>query len=227
MNNLVLSDRTLNILKNFATINQSLMFKEGNTIATISQGKKIYAKAKLDNDIKKSFAIYELPRLFNSLSVVPDYKIEIDDNYLLISSNDEQQTIRYAFADPDAITMPPDGGIKLGKPDITFTLTNEMLKAAIKAAGVLGMPEIAIVGDGEDVFIETCNQAKPSADRYRRKIECEGPGAEKQFKMIFKVENLKVMPEDYIVNVTFKKVAQFIGKDIEYFVVVETTSSVK
>lgn len=225
MEELILSDRTLSILKNFAMINQSLMFKAGDTIATISQGKKIYAKARIDNEIKKSFAIYELPRLFGSLSLVPDYKINIDDNSLVITSDKETRAIRYGFADPDAILSPPDKGIKLDKADVSFTLTSKMLSSAMKASAVLGMPEIAIVGDGETVSIETCNSAKPSGDVYREQIE-DFQGGEKPFRMIFKVENLKVLPDDYVVKISFKKVAQFIGNDVEYFIVVENASTV-
>ncbi len=225
MEELILSDRTLSILKNFAAINPSLMFKVGDTITTISQGKKIYAKAQIENDIKKAFAIYELPRLFGSLSLVPNYKIEIDDTSLVITSEKENRAIRYGFADPDNITMPPEGGIKLDRADVSFTLTNAMLTSAMKAAAVLGMPEIAVVGDGETVQIETCNSAKPSSDVYRENIETF-KGGTKPFKMIFKVDNLKVLPDDYEVKISFKKVAQFIGKDVEYFIVVETSSTV-
>lgn len=225
MEELILSDRTLNILKNFATINPSLMFKVGDTISTISQGKKIYAKARVEDEIRKEFAIYELPRLFGSLALVPDYKIAIDESSLVITSDKESRAIRYGFADPDNITTPPQGGIKLDKVDVAFTLTNKMLTSAMKAASVLGMPEIAVVGDGEKVHIETCNSAKPSGDVYSEEIE-DFTGGTKPFKMIFKVENLKVLPDDYQVKISFKKVAQFIGNDVEYFIVVETASTV-
>jgi len=39
-----ISKRTLGILKNFATINQSIVISEGNTIETISNVKDIIAK---------------------------------------------------------------------------------------------------------------------------------------------------------------------------------------
>lgn len=221
MSNLVLNDRTLNILKNFASINPSLMFEKGDSISTISQGKKIYAKARLDDSIKQDFAIYELPRLFGSLQLVPDYSIEIQDNSLLIEGED--RSVRYGFADPEAILTPPKTGIKLDKVDVSFVLTNDMLKAAMKAAAVLGMPEIAIVGDDGELFVETCNAAKPSQDVYRQKVE-DFESSGKNFRLIFKVDNLKVLPDDYRVNISFKRVAQFIGSDVEYFIVVENSS---
>ena len=46
-----LSDNTLNILKNFAGINNSILVKEGNRLRTISVAKNILAEA----DIKETF----------------------------------------------------------------------------------------------------------------------------------------------------------------------------
>ncbi len=225
MNQLKMNDRTLNILKNFSSINQSIVFRPGKTIATISPGKKIYAKANIEDEISDEFAIYELPRLFGVLALIPEYKIEIDDQKLCISSDKESRSINYGFADPEHIMQPPVNGISMTKTDVSFVLTNKALSAAMKAASVLGMPEIAITGDGENIFIETSNSAKPSNDIYRDNIG-EFEGSKKRFKMIFKVENLKMLPDDYKVKISFKKLAQFVSKDVEYFIVVEKNSTV-
>ena len=64
-----ISKRTLGILKNFATINQSIVISEGNTIETISNVKDIYAKATVDETFDKEFAIYDLNEFLGTVSL--------------------------------------------------------------------------------------------------------------------------------------------------------------
>ena len=49
-----LSKNTLEVLKNFATINTNILVREGNTLATISTGKNIYARAQKSETIPKA-----------------------------------------------------------------------------------------------------------------------------------------------------------------------------
>jgi len=45
-----LSEKTLNILKNFSSINQSILVKQGNQLRTISVAKNILAEAEIKED---------------------------------------------------------------------------------------------------------------------------------------------------------------------------------
>lgn len=45
-----LDTRTTQILKNFASINPSIMFKPGNRLATISAGKTVMARANITQE---------------------------------------------------------------------------------------------------------------------------------------------------------------------------------
>ena len=53
-----LSSDTINVLKNFADINQNILVKEGTTLTTISTMKNILAEADISDTIPKEFAIY-------------------------------------------------------------------------------------------------------------------------------------------------------------------------
>ena len=64
-----LSDKTLKILQNFTTINQSLAFKEGKKLRTISVMKNVLAEAEIEEYIPKDFAIYDLPQFFAVLLI--------------------------------------------------------------------------------------------------------------------------------------------------------------
>ena len=50
-----LSEKTLSLLKNFGSINQSILFKEGNKLRTISVMKNILAEAEIAEDIPPGF----------------------------------------------------------------------------------------------------------------------------------------------------------------------------
>ena len=64
-----LSDRTINLLKNFASINQSILFKQGNQLRTISVMKNILAEANIDEDFPQDFGVYDLSQFLNSLGL--------------------------------------------------------------------------------------------------------------------------------------------------------------
>ena len=52
-----LSEKTLNLLKNFSTINQSILFKKGSSLRTISVMKNILAEAVLEDEIPRDYGI--------------------------------------------------------------------------------------------------------------------------------------------------------------------------
>ena len=60
-----LSDNTINLLKNFKEINQSILFKKGNKLRTISVMKNILAEATVSEDFPKDFGIYDLNQYLN------------------------------------------------------------------------------------------------------------------------------------------------------------------
>ena len=55
-----LSDKTLMLLKNFSTINQSILFKQGNSLRTISVMKNILAEATIEEDIPKDLSLIHI-----------------------------------------------------------------------------------------------------------------------------------------------------------------------
>ena len=64
-----LSTNTIQVLKTFASINQNLVIKEGNTISTMSAMKNIVAKAEVEETFPKQVAIYDLNEFLASLSL--------------------------------------------------------------------------------------------------------------------------------------------------------------
>ena len=64
-----LSNETLELLKNFSTINQNLLIKAGNTISTMSAMKNIVAKADVAETFTQEVAIYDLNEFLSAVSL--------------------------------------------------------------------------------------------------------------------------------------------------------------
>ena len=75
-----LSEKTVNLLKNFASINQSIAFKKGNTLRTMSVMKNILAEAEIEEEFPKDFAIYDLVQFLNGISLHDNAQIDFSND---------------------------------------------------------------------------------------------------------------------------------------------------
>lgn len=210
---------TVNVLKNFAKINPSIVVQEGNVLKTISPNKTIMAKANVTTSFDKKFAIYNLDRFISIVSTFTDPDFKFGEKSVDISDNNRNQ--HYIYADENTVTKAPDREISLPSVDVRFHLTNDNLKDVEKAAGILGLPEIVVAGDGNKLYLQAADSKNPTGDVFSILIG----ETDKTFKAIFKVENIKIIPCDYDVSISSKGISHFVHKDIEYFIAVEQSST--
>lgn len=210
---------TINVLKNFAKINPSIVVQEGNVLKTISPTKTIMAKAKVKTDFGKRFAIYNLDRFISIVSTFTDPEFKFGEKSVDISDNNKKQ--HYVYADENTVTKAPEKEINLPSVDVSFTLTNDDLRDVEKAAGILALPEIAVVGDGKNISLQAVDTKNPTGDVYSIVIG----KTDKAFKAIFKAENIKIIPGEYEVNISSKGISHFSGEGVEYFIAVESNST--
>lgn len=214
-----LDQRTLQVLKNFSSINPSILFRTGNTLKTITPTKTILAKATLEQEFPSSFAIYDLSKFLSVLSLFDDPDLEIGEKSVVIRSG--RKKVNYVFADPNTIVAPKDDKeIRFPDADVSFELTNEVLADVTKALGVLRQPEIAVIGDGETITLATTNSKDPTSDVY----SIEVGETTRNFTAIFKAENLRLLPDTYQVDIASAGISRFRSKDVEYFIAVEQNS---
>lgn len=214
-----ISINTVNVLKNFAKINPSIVIPEGNTLKTISPSKTIMAKAVVDTDFPQRFAIYNLDRFISVLSLFNDPDLSFDENSVKIRGNGKMT--QYVYAEESTITKAPDKNLDLPSIDASFTLRYENLKDVEKASSVLGLPEIAVVGEGGKIYLQAIDSKNPSGDVYSVEI---GEG-NTSFKAIFKSENIKIITGDYKVSICSQGISHFLGEHAEYWIAVEQNSS--
>lgn len=214
-----LEARTMQILKNFATINPSMLFRDGNVQSTIGPQKNILARATITEHIPNEFAIFELSRFIGVLSLFSDPEIEFDETRVLIKQN--RQTVEYTFADPEMIIAPPDKTPTVNNPEVQFTLPTEAIQTTLKALGALQSTHVIIEGDGENVTIGVGKPSDPTCDTFKTEIGLSNH----VFKFAFKAENLKILPADYQVSLSSKFITHFKCNDIEYWIMADTNYS--
>ena len=210
---------TVNVLKNFAKINPSIVVQEGNVLKTISPTKTIMAKAEVNTDFPKRFAIYNLDQFIALYSTFTDPALQFNDKSLTLV--EENRSSHFVYADESTVTKAPDKEINLPSIDVTFKMTDKDLRDVEKAAGILGLPELAVIGDGTTVSLVATDSKNPSSNDYSVKIG----ETDKVFKAIFKVENIKIIPGDYEVSISSKGISLFVGNDVQYFIAVESNST--
>lgn len=214
-----LSARTLQILKNFSSINQSIVFRKGNEISTISPMKTIMARATIPEDIPVDFGIYDLSRFINTMSLFSEPDIEPSDKFVKISGKGSA-TSKYTCTDVNNIVTPPAKKINMPSVDVQFDLDWDNFSKIVKALGILGLPEFSVVGDRETVSIQAIDSKNPTSDVFSIPLG----ETKSQFNMVFKAENLKILQDDYKVDISSKGLAKFAGNNVEYFIAVESTS---
>lgn len=219
-----LSSQTLNVLKNYASINQGIVFKKGNTISTMSAQKNILSEATIPDEIPQTFGVYDLNEFLSIISLNKDPDIEFDEKNAIIKSLNGRSKTKYRFTEASMIVTPPEKKITLPSVDATFTLTEEDFAWIQKTSAVLGSPHIAVVSDGTEVNLVAFDATNDSAHTTSIKIEAQTTGS---YKMIFKTENLKMIPGSYIVEISSKGIASFKNtkEDIQYWIATEATGA--
>ena len=217
-----LSDNTISILKNFSGINQSLLFKQGNTLKTISVMKNILAEATIEEDLPKDFGIYDLNQFLNGLSLHKSAELDFeDDNYIVIREGKSRS--KYFFADPSVIITPPDKSINLPSQDVCFLLDTKELDRLLKAAAVYQLPDFSVVGEAGVVKLVVRDKKNDTSNDFSVVVG----ETDDVFTFNFKVENLRILPGTYEVMISQKLLSQFKNTsiDVSYWVALEPDST--
>ena len=217
------SERTTNLLKNYANINQSIEFREGNILRTVSPLNTILASVEISEELSKTFPIYELNRFLGTLSLFNDPELDFTDNGVTISDSNHEATYRYCGSS-SMFQTPPEKDISFPEPEVEFQLTQDVFKKTINAANTLGLPEVVVEGDGTEIRLLVSDTGNVSSDSFSTGV---GP-TNKTFRMIFKTENLnKIMEGAYDVSLSSKRISHFKreGDSLQYWIALEQNST--
>ena len=209
-----LSKRTQAILKNFAGINQSIVINPGNVLQTISNVKDVFAKAEIEETFDTKVSIYDVNEFLGVLSLFEDPELDFTANSVKLSQGNMTQT--YYYADASVITQPPEKGVSLPSVEVNASLTREQMMSLVKAAGLNDATSLTFT-DGN---VKVWNSQSPNANTFQITGVSE---TNANYELSIAVEKLKMVADDYDIEICAKGLSHFTGKQnsIEYFVALQ------
>lgn len=202
-----LSENTVEVLKNFASINQGIVILPGNKLRTISSSKAILAEAEIAEEFKFEFGIYDLPKLLGVLTMTKGEQPEVKLEKEFISFKGVGRS-RIRYTATNLILKPPASGIKATY-DVKFALEAATLEWIFNIASVLKCPNVVVEGDGKDMVVRAMDVKGEVVDD----AEINVGKTDRTFKAALKIENLKLIPGAYTVEISAKGVSKFTSDD--------------
>ena len=213
-----LSTNTVQVLKNFASINQNLVIQEGNEIKTMSAMKNIVAKATVEETFPKQVAIYDLNEFLGCLSLFKSPVLTFNDTSVTITEeNNNSDSLVYQYSDASVVTTPTKD-ITMPSEEVSFTLSDTMLSKLSKFSGQIGAPDLLL----EKNKLTVRDKKNDSGHNYSSTADTKGDGT---YKFYFKTENLKLIPGSYDVTVSSKNISHFKNGKTQYWIALEPEST--
>jgi hypothetical protein len=214
-----ISASTLNVLKNFASINTNILIREGNVLRTLSDGTSIFAVATVEEEFPKEFAVYDLNSLLSILSITDDQDIEFGEVSLLVSKNGGE--FEYFYSEPTMILSAPDKTIPVEE-FYSFVLTSQDIMTIMKASAIVAAPVMSIIGKKGKASVVVSDPKNATSNTYTKNL----PNTDLTFSCAVAVDRLKIIPENYDVTVNNKFIhLKSQARDLQYWIVTNVATS--
>ena len=219
-----LSKETLDVLRNYSTINPSIVINSGNVVKTMAEARNILSSATIAEEFPQTFGIYDLNEFLSVLNLVDGPRLKFEEKYVLVGDSTGRSKIKYYFSDPEMLTSPTKE-ISMPEPEVKFTLDQSTLNKVTKAASVLGHSEVCISVVDNTLNLSVVNPDNATSNAFS--IDVDGTYKNSEFKCYILKDNLKVIPGDYEVELSSKLISKFANKerDINYYIACEKRST--
>jgi hypothetical protein len=219
-----LSENTLQVLKNFSTINQNVLIRQGNTIKTISEARNVLATAVVDAEFPQDVGIYDLNEFIGVLGLVDTPRLKFQEESVIVGDSSGRSKVKYFFSPEETLTF-PQKDINMPEGDVKFTLDNDTLNKLKRAASTLGHSEVSISGKDGVLSLSIVESQNSTSNAFS--IDIDGEFTNDNFNFILSIANLKILPGDYDVSISSKLISNFSHKelDLNYWIALEKTST--
>ena len=215
-----LSKTTLDVLKNYATINSSIVFRKGSTLRTISNAENILSKFTSEEVFPVDFAIYDLSQFLSGITLFDNPQLDFaSDDFVRIVGNG--RSVKYYFSDPEiTLKSAPEKNVKFPGADIQFNLTEHDLLALQKASAVYSLPDLSVQSKDGKVQLVLKDKENDTSNTYKQSIAgtCTG-----DYSLDIKIENIRLLPGDYSVKVSKNLISEWNNTtlDLTYYIALE------
>lgn len=216
-----ISNETIQLLKNFATINSNIIFRPGDKIVTMSTAKNIFAAATVAENFPREVAIYDLNSLLALMTLNEKCEVDFNEESLRIARNGGD--FEYFYSDPRLVTAPPANKSIEVDNHFQFKLSAEDVQTMQKAIAITASPNIFITSKLNQVTLSISDKKNAKANSYKKVI---GPGFD-DFNVFFGVDIFKIIPDAYTVTVSKKKFLHLKHetKNLEYWLACDPDST--
>lgn len=223
-----ISPKTLEILKNFASINQNINIANGNILKT-QNGKdsSFFATAVLDEPFPKDFSVYDLSKLITAIELFDNADIEFGESSMVIKNTNGTGKIQYVYTHPSlVVAVDYSKTLKIPEPNISFLLSANTFKQLNKAASIFGVEDLIIDSTGTEnqatISVASSGTIKKDTDNaFSVVVDCPEM-FEPNIRISIQKSLLKLIQDDYLVTVHKVNekisVCKFVGQnnEVEY-----------
>lgn len=219
-----LSENTLTVLKNFASINANIVMREGNVLKTVSEAKNLLASATILEDIPMTVGVYDLNEFLGVLGLVDTPRVDWKDTHVIVSDSSGRSKIKYFYSDIDMLTS-PSKDITMPSVDVKFVLDNDVLNKIKRAASALHLTELDISGNNGVITLSVVDSENATSNTFS--IDVDGEFSSENFNFILNISNLKMLPGNYEVEISSKLISHFTNTEnkAQYWIALEKTST--
>ena len=222
MSKVILSKKTLDVLKNFSTINSSIVFRKGSTVRTISNAENILAKFTGEEVFPSDFAIYDLSQFLSGISLFNDPQLEFTSNDF-VSIRGGRTSAKYYFSDPEiTLKSAPEKNVNFPGADLQFSLTGDDLIALQKASAVYGLPDLTFQSEEglDTIKLILRDKENDTSNTYDLAVAGCATGT---YSLDVKIENIRLLPGDYSVKVSKHLISEWTNAnvDLTYYIALE------
>ena len=218
-----LTDNTMAVLKNFASIQPNVVLHEGNVIKTIAEAKNVMAVATLDQTFDKSLGIYNLDEFLSVLGLVDDPDLAFHDDFVTVKGNGRSQ-VKYFYSDPSILTSPAKD-IPMPEAEVKFELDEATLRKVRSAASALGHEKMTITASDGGILLTVIDNTDNTSNAFE--IVVPGVCESEDFTFVMNISNLKLIAGAYDVEVSSRLISKFTNNttDVVYYIALEKSST--
>ena len=222
MSKVILSKKTLDVLKNFSTINSSIVFRKGSTVRTISNAENILAKFTGEEVFPTDFAIYDLSQFLSGISLFNDPQLEFTSNDF-VSIRGGRTSAKYYFSDPEiTLKSAPEKNVNFPGADLQFNLSGEELIQLQKASAVYSLPDLTFQSEEglDTIKLILRDKENDTSNTYDLTVAGSSTGT---YSLDVKIENIRLLPGDYTVKVSKHLISEWTNTnvDLTYYIALE------
>ena len=219
-----LTDNTLAVLKNFATIQPNVVLNEGNVVKTIAEAKNVMAVANLDQSFDKTVGIYNLDEFLSVLGLVDSPELAFGDEFVKVSDSTGRSSVKYFYSDASILTSPAKD-IPMPEAEVRFTLDEATLNRVRRAAAALGHEKMTITAVEGGVQLSVVDNSDSTSNAFS--IVVPGLFDSENFTFVMNIANLKLIAGNYDVEVSSRLISKFANTDVDvvYYIALEKSST--